>query len=252
MKSRMMEEMTWKELDEYRKNRDLIIIPTGACEIYGSHLPMGTDTIVIKAFAKLVAEKINAVVAPCSPVADCSALSGYPGTVSVSEKLFCAYIEEVMNEFLSLGFQKFLFLTGHGANVGTISRVARKYQLEKGIRWAQIDFWRYTDVCGKEIFDGSGQMAHGHAGECAASIMLYLCPQLVDLSKAAAVFPEKVKEGYEGIEYFKPMDQRSPDGTIGDPTTATAEKGEKILKECAKRIAGFVKAEWENFGALVV
>lgn len=245
MKSRMMEEMTWKEFDEYRKKKDLIIIPTGACEIYGNHLPMGTDTIVIKAFAQMVAEKIDGAVAPCSPVADCSALFGYPGTVSVSEHLFSLYVEEIMDAFLSMGIRKFLFLTGHGANAGTISRIARNYQMEKDIRWAQIDFWRYTDVCGKEIFTGTGQTAHGHASECSASIMLHLCPQFVDMAKASAVMPAKGKAGYEGIESFRTMDQRSPDGTIGDPTVATAEKGERILKICTSRIAEYVQAEWK-------
>lgn len=242
--SRTMTKMTWKEFETCRRENDLIIIPTGACEVYGGHLPMGTDSIAVEALAEMTARRLNAIAAPCLPIADSSMLAGFPGTLSIAPELFSAWTEQIIENFISYGFKHFLFLTGHGANVAPITSIARRYQQNREIEWAQIDFWRFTELIGTEIFEGKGQMAHGHASECATSIMLYLDPDLVDLNQASMVVPQAAAKEREGFLSFIPFNQRTPDGTLGNAKAGTAEKGRMILEECVRRIEAFVKEAW--------
>src|SRR5690625_5863789 len=69
-----MKELSWTEFKERSKTTDFVIIPTGAFEVYGEHLPLGTDTIVAEKIAELIAERLNAVIGPTLEVGDSKAL----------------------------------------------------------------------------------------------------------------------------------------------------------------------------------
>ncbi|MBQ3932025.1 MAG: creatininase family protein [Firmicutes bacterium] len=238
----VINEMPWSEFDKRRKTTDLVIIPTGACEIYGTHLPMGSDAIAADGVARCVAEKCNALIAPCFPLADSSMLLAYPGTLTITPRLFEMYIEELMAQLYDYGFRKFLFITGHAASNSTIMYVARKYQEQKGCKWAQVDWWRFVMPLGKDIFDTEGRMCHGHAAEAGTSVILYFRPDLVDMSKATKVTPNVVK--FPDIQTFVPMQDKTPSATVGDATVGTAEKGKAVVEKAVARICEFLKEEW--------
>ena len=201
--SNVINEMSWVEFDKRRKETDTVIIPTGACEIYGAHLPMGSDAIAAMGVSRLVAEKTNALIAPLFNLADSSMLLAYPGTLSVTPDLFEQYIEELMAQLYDYGFRKFLFITGHAASNSTIMYVARKYQEQKACKWAQVDWWRFVQPLGMGIFDTEGRMCHGHAAEAGTSVILSFRPDLVDMSKATKIEPNVVH--YPDIMTFVPM-----------------------------------------------
>ena len=81
-------EMSWVEFDERRKETKTVIIPTGACEIYGPHLPMGSDGFAAEAAAEEVARRTGALIAPMTEVSDSSSLKDFVGTLSMSKELF--------------------------------------------------------------------------------------------------------------------------------------------------------------------
>ena len=96
---------------------------------------------------------------------------------------------------------------------------------------------------GSDIFQYSGQMAHGHASECGTSVMLYLYPELVDMDELSRVEPIPAGDFPDFIGFGRFTD-RTPNGTIGDATVATREKGEKIVTRCVDRIAAYME---QNF-----
>lgn len=222
-----------------------VIVPTGAVEIYGPHLPMGADGIVTDFLAEVLAPKMNALIAPKIDLADSSMLLDLPGTISISKELFTRWIDELMESLISYGAKNFLFLTGHAASVDSINYIARKYQLKNSIRYAQIDWWRFAGEHGDEIFEEKGRMAHGHASECGTSVLLYIAPELVNMDKASRIEPDEKLYTYPDIIRFTPINLKSCNSTVGDATKGNAQKGEQIVNKCVNRICDFLQDEWE-------
>ena len=239
-----IKEMSWVEFDQRRRETDMVIIPTGAVEIYGPHLPMGSDGFAAMGVSELIAKETGALIAPMLDLAESSALLAYPGTITVTEEFYIMYIDQLMKNLVGYGFKKFLFISGHAANVSPIAYVARKYQLENQIEWAQVDWWRFTAIHGDDIFEAKGRMAHGHASECGTSVLLYFRPDLVNMEMATCVSPSAEYYDYPDILRFTPMELKTPNATVGDATLGSVEKGEKIVKKCVSRIVQFVNEKW--------
>lgn len=242
-----MDEMSWFEFDQRRKETDTILIPTGAVEIYGPHLPMGADGIAAMAIAERVASRTGALVAPLLPLGESSALTCFPGTLTLSRETFQTLVNEVFLQLIQYGFKNFLFITGHAGNVDPISYYCRKYQTQFGIRCGQVDWWRFTNANGSDVFELSGYMAHGHASECGTSVMLYLRPELVHMERAERVEPAgNAYTDYTDVIRYVPFDAKTPNAIIGDATLGTAEKGKQIVEKCVDRIVSYMKFEFQN------
>lgn len=218
-----------------------VIIPTGACEIYGPHLPMGTDLIVAKRIAELVAERTGALIAPTIEAGESSALQSFSCTFPMPRKILEDYLDFVVGKLIQDGAKNLVFITGHAGNVDTASYIGKKYLAQHPeLKMVQIDWWRFTAANCDGICQFSGQMAHGHASECGTSVMLYLFPELVDTTEMTRVEP--VNNGsYADFIGFAPFTSRTPNGTIGDATVATKEKGEQLVNRCVDRIVTYMK-----------
>lgn len=241
-----IKEMSWTEFQRKRKDTDTIIVPTGAVEVYGPHLPMGADGIAAEAVAERVAERTGALVAPLIEIGESTALIGFPGTLSFTKETFHKIIDEIFSEFIRYEFKNFLFITGHASNVDSISYLSRKYQREKAIRCGQIDWWRFTNANGDGVFDLKGFMAHGHASECGTSVMLYLRPDLVHMEGAVRVDPTPDYTQFSDVLRYVPFEEKTDCGIVGDATIGTAEKGEKIVTKCVDRIVSYMEYEFKK------
>lgn len=241
-----MDEMSWSEFDQRRKETDTIIVPTGAVEIYGPHLPMGADGIAAMAVAERVAEKTGALIAPLLPLGESSSLTCFPGTLTISRETLQTVINEVFLQLINYGFKNFLFITGHAGNVDPINYYARKYQTQYNIRCGQVDWWRFTNANGSDIFELKGHMAHGHASECGTSVMLYLRPDLVHMERADRVEPDQsyYTEFADFIRYV-PFEAKTSNAIVGDATLGTAEKGKQIVDRCVERIVEYMRFEFK-------
>jgi creatinine amidohydrolase len=241
-----IQEMSWTEFDSRRKGTNTVIIPTGAVEIYGPHLPMGTDSIVASAIALRLAGKTGALVAPTLEMGDSSMLMDFPGTLTLRKSTYEAAMDDLCGCLIKYGFKHLMFINGHSGNVDMINHLARRYQRDNGVTCGQIDWWRFAAANGNDIFDLKGYMAHGHASECGTSVMLHLRPDLVDMSKATRVEPASdAFQVYTDVIRYLPFGAKSPNGTIGDATIATAEKGKALVDACVERIAAYMAHEFK-------
>jgi creatinine amidohydrolase len=242
-----IKEMTWLEFDKRRKETSTVIIPTGSVEVYGPHLPLGTDCIVAESLANMIAERFDAVISPMIELNDASALLSFPGTINVERQNFIGNLEDLFSTLINYGFKNFLFLSGHGANIEMVSSLCRKYQRIHGIKCAQIDWWRFAAANSDGILDNKGPMAHGHASECGTSVMLYLRPDLVDMEKAELVSPQPDTYGvFTDVIRYIPFNEKTHNGTIGDATVGTAEKGKLLVEKCVNRIVSFMEYEFNK------
>lgn len=242
-------EMTWNEFDERRKTIHTVIIPSGAIESYGPHLPLGTDIKVAEKLAELVAEKTGAFVAPSLSVGDSKSISMFPGTLCVRPESFKEYLRDMIDSLRKWGIQNFLFINGHAGNVPMISQLSNEYMLsDSNLRLAQIDWWRYAQTNSASILENSGYMAHGHASECGTSVMMYLFPQCVRSEKLSCAQPKVVNaKRFPGIIRYTPFCEFSDAGMIGDALSSSAEKGEKIVLACVEKIIAYMQADFTKF-----
>ena len=197
-------EMSGKQYLKRLAENPTVIIPTGACEIYGPQLPMGSDLIAAKRIAELVAEKTGALIAPTIEAGESSALASFPCTFAMPRKILEDWLDFLVGKLIKDGAKNFVFITGHAGNVDTVNYIGKKYLNEHDIRLVQIDWWRFTNANGSDIFQYSGQMAHGHASECGTSVMLYLYPELVDMDDLSRVEPIPAG-GFSGFHWLWPV-----------------------------------------------
>lgn len=235
--------MSGKQYMERLKANPTVIIPTGACEIYGPQLPMGTDLLAAERIAELVAEKTGALIAPTIQMGESSGLAAFPCTFPMPRKILEDYLDFLVGKLIKDGVRKFLFITGHAGNVDTVNYISKKYLHQYELKLAQIDWWRFTGANSGDIFQYSGQMAHGHASECGTSVMMFLYPELVERSELTRVEP--IPEGkYKDVIGYGRFTERTQNGTIGDATVADAAKGEKIVTKCVERITSYIQNEF--------
>jgi len=221
------------------KNNPTVIITTGACEIYGPQLPMGSDLLAAQAIAERVAEKTGAVIAPTIECGESSALESFSCTFALPRKILEDYLQWLVSKLIDDGMKNFIFITGHAGNVDTVNYIVKKFlNGHDDLKAVQIDWWRFTQANCEGIFDFSGPMCHGHASECGTSVFLHLYPELVDKNELTRVAPKAGNEFKEFIQYAKFTD-RTPNGSIGDSTTATAEKGCELVNRCVNRIVEY-------------
>lgn len=236
-----MMEKPWVDFDALRQETDLVIIPTGAVEVYGQHLPVGTDTIVVTHIARLVGEQLNAPVLPTLPVGFSRSLGDFPGTLNISTKTFMAYVQETAESVIAWGTKRILFINSHRGNIGPIGEVAMELQDKHGVRCAQVFWWDYAAALVKDVVE-TGAAANGHASEIGTSIMLYLEPEMVVRDRIKDQTPTD-SVPYADIIQYKGMRARSEAGVMGNPEKGSVEKGEIIASRAVERIVAFVKDE---------
>lgn len=205
---------------------------------------MGSDGFAAEAVAEAVAKRTGALIAPMTETSDSSGLKCFVGTLSMSKRLFEEWMDELTAQLIEYGFENFLYISGHAGSVAPIQSVGIKYRLSKGINFAQIDWWRFTQAHDAGIFTHQGRMCHAHASECGTSVMLYLKPELVDMSKATRVEP--TANEFPDILSYSPLDTKTPNAMIGDATVGTAEKGKKLFDVCVDRIVDYVEKNWNK------
>lgn len=247
MKSKWIKFLSSSEFDEIRKNCKTVILPVGATEVYGPHMPLGSDIIVAQDIAELVAEQTNALVGPSLEVGESYSLSNYPGTLLLQPETWKAVVTGYMHSLMKWGFTQFMFINGHAGNVPIITQICRPLQREHGIKTAQIDWWRFTQAKAKGICEYEGWMCHGHASECGTSVMLYLHPEYVDMDKARRVTPKQGEAygKYSDFITYAPFSDTTECGILGDATVATAEKGRLIVEKCVQRIVEYMHEEFQ-------
>lgn len=232
---------TWKQVEEYLKSRNDIIIPIGSTEEHGHHLPLLTDAIIAWEIAKELSKRLGILVMPPINYGICRHTAPYPGTTSVEFESMRGFVGDLLDDLYGKGFRAFYLLTGHAGSVHKVAlREAGRALAAKGAEVYLIDPY------GIPIADllESGALASqfpGHADEAETSLMLYLRPELVDMKKSVDDLPR--------LEMFEVAVEERPtkSGVFGKPSLASREKGERIFKRMVDEIVKLI--EFRRAGA---
>ena len=153
MKNYFMENLSWPKINDYLKRSNLILIPLGATEEHGKHLPISMDTCIAVNLCEKVSEKAKCLVAPTIPMGYSEWFMEFPGTISFSYNLLIQLIQEYCDSLVSHGFKNLIFISPHGLNataIGIVGRILRN----KGVIVSMINPWKILSDIGLKYWNG--------------------------------------------------------------------------------------------------
>jgi creatinine amidohydrolase len=243
-----MEEMTWPQIKAaIASGFTTAVVGVGSTEQHGPHLPTMTDARIGDELAQRVALKLgNALHARTIAVGLSDHHLAFPGTLSLKPETLRMILRDYVDSLVRHGFTRIVFLPSHGGNFSTVqAAIEQAREAHPG-----IEITGYTDLFGLTDFLNSSSAEYGvsaeasgaHAGENETSIMMALERDLVVSGELAPGYLGPTGEKEFKIILDKGMPALTSNGVLGDPRTATAERGEVYLE----RLAAFLAAEIER------
>jgi creatinine amidohydrolase len=222
--------------------RDLLaVLPVAAVEQHGPHLPLGVDAILGQALLAAALSRLPTaapvLVAPAGAYGKSNEHLGFPGTITLSARTLRRLVLGVARQLRALGVRRFAVLNTHGGNSAVLPPVLEEVRATLAMETLVLRPELPPDLPPQEAAWGF------HAGEWETALMLACAPELVRLDLAVAEYPARLTDAGALRPENAPANfawmtrDLSRSGVMGDPTTATAEKGRRWLAFAAERLA---------------
>lgn len=235
--------LTWTDIAAMPDKANVLIIqPVGAIEQHGPHLPLAVDTAIGEAVLGRALEKLPADVPAFALPSLCYGKSNehyhFPGTITLSAQTLIATLMDVGSSLYRAGFRKWVLLNSHGGQPQIMEIVARDlHQQYDDFLVFPLFVWNAPNCAANELTEK--ELTFGiHAGDAETSLLLSILPDCVRMERAVAEYPHGLPQhGLLSMEGALPFAWTTRDlsrsGTLGDPTTATPEKGDRLLESLA-------------------
>lgn len=242
----LWELMTWPEIEAYLQTMDTAILPCGAIEQHGPHLPVDIDYFDARYLAHVVAAACadpKPLVLPAIPFGVSYHHEDFKGTISVSNDALSRFVYDIGMSLAKNGIKKLIILNGHGDNAPTLSYAAQMINRDAHI-FVCVDTGETSDV---DLYDLIETPNDIHAGEIETSTTLAIRPEMVQMDKAkdsTLSFGSKYLDydSDRGVSWYVRTSKISDNGVLGDPTKATVEKGEKMWDLMVRHLVKFVES----------
>lgn len=203
------------------------LLPLGAVEVHGDHLPLLTDLYLAEGVCRLAAERLpGAIVLPSMPYGQIWSLRDVPGCLSIGEGTLSALLSEIGRSLYAQGVGKFAVVNGHVGNVSAIKAAQRILFDECDLKMYAFTYPGVEAAQAKVLTTPRPHRAYFHACEIETSYMLYLRPDKVDMSKAIRQYPEFPPD-FDVLP--SPWSKVMDTAVMGDATAATYEKGKAMI-----------------------
>lgn len=252
LRSALWSDLTRDEIAEARDMGALVVVPTGAVEQHGSHLPVGTDMVAVGHLALAAARRagVPVLVLPTVQVTFSPHHRSWPGTLSLRLETFNAVIADVTASVAHAGFKRQLIINGHGGNRGPLIALTTEL-ITSGREVGYADYWGLAHAAIAGLLQGERKMV-GHACEMETALMLTLtagdaAAQAFITEKAAGLPPLLASPATRGDAgsigrgeaWWPPIFGADHAGYEGDPAVATAETGAALVEAITLRLADF-------------
>jgi creatinine amidohydrolase len=192
-------------------------------------MPLATDALIGDHLAWLVAERLDAFVAPTVRIGCSEHHLEFPGTLSVSEQTFHAIVADLVRSLARGGFRRVVLLPTHGGNFGPLAEAVRRLGPDPGVEVRAL-----TNLGALLAIAQLGADEHGvplgegglHAGEWETSMLASIHPELVHMERAAPGYTGD-PEAAIGSLFSSGVRSISENGVIGDPARSSPEHGER-------------------------
>lgn len=243
-------QLTREKVKELAPN-SLVILPIGAIEQHGPHLPLYTDYYIVKHISKQVCERLKGHISPfiCPVLPYGNSHHHFPEpTLSLTSHTFIRVIKDLVDSLVKCGFKKIVLLNSHGGNDEAIRIVARDAAREHDISIAAASYWTIAWDALLNLYNEEGISiggVPGHAGGFETSLMLALDDQFVNMESRPPLrndeLPKKdIKERFYIQRHGNSVGDK---GYSDDARNASRSLGEKtfdiIVEEVAKSVLDF-------------
>lgn len=253
-------DLSFTDIRAYLEVKDLVLVPIASLEQHGPHLPLYTDTITALEVSRRVSHHVGVLHTP--PL-----WAGYSpqhmhepgqgrGTITLRSSTLLAVMHDVGRSLIHHGFNRIIFVNGHGSNIKVVDPVLRQLRYETGalVGFVKPYMERYTGILAGLMENPPEETPGWHASELETSQDMAWNEELVRFERAdftRAHIPASLpttfgkRDGmpdveFEGYTYFNfPMDHHEfiESGVIGNPLRATKEKGEEAFRRLSEHVA---------------
>ncbi len=246
------EELSAPRLKQLATDDCVVILPIGAIEQHGAHLPTGTDSTCANRLVEEAAEALDdperTVVLPSFAYGYSHDHHGFPGTISLPHRVVEDIIVAVALDVLATGFRRLLLVNGHGSNDRLMYYALRTVRERTSFPHLSVGvtYWKTaSEQLGQLRSTANGGM--GHAGELETSLMLHYASPHVDMSAAEAELPESYSTWRGGdlldggvAAVPERFADRTRSGVVGDPTQSSAEAGQAFAQAIVGRLVALI------------
>jgi creatinine amidohydrolase len=217
-----LDELSTTEAKQASTKSTVIILPIGSVEEHGDHLPLGTDSIQPEYIAEEVAKKTSALIAPPIRYGICNSARNFPGTLSITFGTLYRLTKDILAELVRNDFTKIIILSGHAgqSHMVALRQAAQSIvmQNQETVRIMVLSDYDFVD----DLKGKYAQTDDGHAGTIETSRIMSIKPNLI---KGKG---KKSQPNMPRFEVVAHPEKYFPNGVHGDPTTATAQKGNEV------------------------
>jgi creatinine amidohydrolase len=234
--------------------RTVAVLPLGATEQHGPHLPLSVDTVlvdgVVNAALGYLASTDPVLVLPTQTVGLSTEHTAFVGTLHLSPQTLIQLWCDIGASVARAGVKKLLMFNAHGGNVGLMDVVARELRAQHGLIVYSSSWYNLpidADVMGQ--FSADEHRFGIHAGDIETSMMLALLPNRVNMGKAqnfASTSQERAKHyallgNGKSAKLGWHMQDYNPQGAAGNAAAASALKGEMLVQSAGEQLALLLK-----------
>jgi creatinine amidohydrolase len=229
-----LDRMSWPEIKaEQERGRSTVVMAFGATEQHGPHMPLATDALLGDHLARLVADSLDAFLAPTVRVGCSEHHLAFAGTLSISAETFHKLVADLVRAVARGGFERLVLLPTHGGNFGPLAEALEQLGPVEGLEIRAL-----TDLGALFAIAQLGAQEFGvalgdggvHAGEWETSMLLAIHPELVHLERGAPGYTGDPQEAIAAI-FGAGVHTVAANGVIGDPSSASAEHGARYWQE---------------------
>ncbi len=237
--------LTWPQIDRYLKTVDIALLPVGAIEQHGPHLPLDTDTYDADYLAHKVAEACThprPLVLPAVAYGVSYHHSDFKGTLSIRNESLSSLIYDIGMSAAGNGVRKLVIINGHGGNAPALNYAAQMINRDAHI-FVCVDTGETSDVDIDTLVETHNDV---HAGEIETSTSLAVRPHLVRMGEALQEIPRFSSRyldfsSQRGVSWYAYTEKISESGIMGNPLLADAEKGKKIWEIMIAHLTALVE-----------
>ena len=232
--------------------RTVVVIPIGAIEQHGPHLPVNTDSLILEQVLQTSAQGCRqpVLITPSIQYGYSPHHFGFPGVLSLQSETILALLKDIGTSVVRCGFTRIVLMTGHGGNMHVVGQTARDLGcLNPGVTAAGTSYWDIAMEGLKERMSGLTPWIPGHAGLFETSLVLAIREDLVDMSVTENISVDERKLSeilYTDLfhqAYFERHDYHLSINGVTDPVCNASKKlGESLLSIISRDVAEFFDA----------
>ncbi|MEM7010478.1 MAG: creatininase family protein [Verrucomicrobiota bacterium] len=232
-----LEELAWSAIAQLQnEGHDFLILPLGATEQHGPHLPINTDSLIATRICEFASAKTKTPVLPCQTYTVSEGHTAkWPGTFSVRHETFIHLIGDLTRWVVATGWKRLLLVNSHFGNDASL-RVAVDQLRLRHLGELQIGVLNTFQLSPEIWAEFTSDANDLHANKSETDLMLYLAPETVRMDRV-----EDDPDRTEGTVFSYPVSQTSLNGLTGKPSLGNVEDGERLFLKMGNRLAELVE-----------